>query len=38
MSNSYFSGLGVFLVDTLVSLYVFALMLRLENLNKTILG
>lgn len=28
MSNSYFSGLGVFLVDTLVSLYVFALMLR----------
>ena len=28
MSDSYFSGLGVFLIDTLVSLYVFALMLR----------
>ena len=28
MSTSYFSVLGVFLVDTLVSLYVFALMLR----------
>ena len=28
MSNSYLSGLGVFLVDTLVSLYLFALMLR----------
>ena len=28
MSNGYFSSLGVFLIDTLVSLYVFALMLR----------
>lgn len=28
MSDSYFSGLAVFLTDTLVSLYVFALMLR----------
>jgi len=28
VSDSYFSGLGVFLIDTLVSLYVFALMLR----------
>ncbi len=28
MNDSYFSGLGVFLVDTLVGLYVFALMLR----------
>ena len=28
MSDSYFSGLGVFLIDTLVSLYLFALMLR----------
>ena len=28
MSDSYFSGLGVFLIDTSVSLYVFALMLR----------
>ncbi|MEI7868872.1 MAG: YggT family protein [Candidatus Methylumidiphilus sp.] len=28
MSDSYFSGLGVFLIDTLVSLYVFAVMLR----------
>lgn len=28
MSDSYFAGLGVFLIDTLVSLYVFALMLR----------
>ena len=28
MSDSYFSGLGVFLIDTFVSLYLFALMLR----------
>jgi len=28
VSDSYFSGLGVFLIDTLVSLYLFALMLR----------
>ena len=28
MSDSYFAGLGVFLVETLVGLYVFALMLR----------
>ncbi len=28
MSDSYFSGLGVFLIDTSVSLYLFALMLR----------
>lgn len=28
MSESYFSGLAVFLVDTLASLYIFALMLR----------
>lgn len=28
MSESYLSGLGVFLVDTLASLYVFVLMLR----------
>lgn len=28
MNSGYFSSLGVFLIDTLVSLYVFALMLR----------
>jgi len=28
VSDSYFSGLGVFLIDTFVSLYLFALMLR----------